>query len=175
MATSGEQPRPAAVLEDEITQARTAAGSASRDDRKRSRTGTDEGGYNSATSTTQPNLDGANKKRKAGGTGSRGVANLTPEQLEKKRANDREAQRAIRERTKIQIESLQRQIHDLKSQQPQLELQAALRAKEEVEAELLDIKRRLASVLSMIQPIVAGSTGTRVEQPSHQLSSLESY
>jgi hypothetical protein len=33
------------------------------------------------------------KKRRAPGTSSRGVANLTPDQLAKKRANDREAQR----------------------------------------------------------------------------------
>src|SRR5215472_7713375 len=93
--------------------------------------------------------NGLKRKRGTGGSSSsssRGVANLTPAQLEKKRANDREAQRAIRERTKLQIESLQRQIHELKSQQPQLELQAALQAKAEVEAELGDIKRRLASV-----------------------------
>ncbi len=35
------------------------------------------------------------KKRRAPGTSSRGVANLTPDQLAKKRANDREAQRLI--------------------------------------------------------------------------------
>ncbi|KAB5582684.1 BZIP transcription factor [Coniochaeta sp. 2T2.1] len=133
-------------------------------DRKRSRTVTDDGGYNSSTSQTYGGAqtqdeDGRAKKRRPqgkNGVASRGVANLTPEQLEKKRANDREAQRAIRERTKTQIESLQREIEALKSQQPQLELQAALQAKQEVEAELLDIKRRLASVMSMIQPIVAG-------------------
>jgi hypothetical protein len=33
------------------------------------------------------------KRKRAPGTSSRGVANLTPEQLAKKRANDREAQR----------------------------------------------------------------------------------
>lgn len=33
------------------------------------------------------------KKRRAPSTSSRGVANLTPDQLAKKRANDREAQR----------------------------------------------------------------------------------
>ncbi|OIW27572.1 hypothetical protein CONLIGDRAFT_619148 [Coniochaeta ligniaria NRRL 30616] len=159
---SGEQPHSAVVLE-----AETAHGTAraAEDDRKRSRAGTDDGGYNSATSATQPTQDGGGKKRKTAGHGSRGVANLTPEQLEKKRANGKFlaaslaalAQRAIRERTKTQIDSLQRQIHELKSQQPQLELQAALRAKEDVESELLDIKRRLASVVSMIQPILSGT------------------
>ncbi|CRK12781.1 hypothetical protein BN1723_017307, partial [Verticillium longisporum] len=85
--------------------------------------------------------DSAKKRRT--GPGSRGVANLTPAQLAKKRANDREAQRAIRERTKNQIENLEKKIQELTSQQPYQDLQAAVRAKEAVEAENADIKRRL--------------------------------
>lgn len=98
------------------------------------------------------------KKRRASTTGSRGVANLTPEQLAKKRANDREAQRAIRERTKGQIETLERRIEELTSQQPYQELQHAIRQKEMVEAENEDIKKKLASALSILQPLL-GSYG----------------
>jgi len=47
--------------------------------------------------------------------GTRSVSSLTPSQLERKRANDREAQRAIRARTKEHIERLEREITDLKS------------------------------------------------------------
>ncbi|MCJ1447314.1 MAG: hypothetical protein MMC23_007825 [Stictis urceolatum] len=104
----------------------------------------------------------AGKKRRASGSGasagSRGVANLTPEQLAKKRANDREAQRAIRERTKNTIETLEKRIQELTSQQPYQELQQAIQQKELVEAENADIKRRLATVLSLIQPLLAGSS-----------------
>ena len=96
---------------------------------------------------------GSSKKRRTSTTG-RGVANLTPEQLSKKRANDREAQRAIRERTKGQIESLEKKIHELTSQQPYKELQHALQQKELVEAENEDIKKRLHAVLGIIQPII---------------------
>ena len=103
----------------------------------------------------------ANKKRRSSNTGpnpgSRGVANLTPEQLAKKRANDREAQRAIRERTKGQIETLEKKIQELTSQQPYQELQHAVRQKELVEAENKEIKKRLASALSILQPIVGGN------------------
>jgi hypothetical protein len=99
-----------------------------------------------------------NKKRRttttSGNTSSRGVANLTPDQLAKKRANDREAQRAIRERTKNQIENLERKIRELTSQQPYQELQHVLRQKEVVEAENADIKKRLVMVLSLIEPIL---------------------
>jgi len=68
-------------------------------------------------------------------------------------AADREAQRAIRERTKNQIENLERKIQELTSQQPYQDLQAALRAKEAVEAENAEIKRRLASVIALLQPL----------------------
>lgn len=102
------------------------------------------------------NPQGSSKKRRSS-TSGRGVANLTPEQLNKKRANDREAQRAIRERTKGQIESLERKIQELTSQQPYQELQHAIRQKELVEAENEEIKKRLNSVLGIIQPIVHGN------------------
>ncbi|MCJ1401110.1 hypothetical protein MMC11_004322 [Xylographa trunciseda] len=105
------------------------------------------------TSPTSPTFNG-NRKRLA--SGSRGIANLTPDQLAKKRANDREAQRAIRERTKLQIESLEREIRDLKSQKPYQDLQLVLQQKQAVEAEIVDLKRRLASVLHIIKPLVAG-------------------
>lgn len=85
---------------------------------------------------------------------SRGVANLTPEQLAKKRANDREAQRAIRKRTKAQIEALERRVQELTSQQPYQDLQAALQQKQAVLAENDEIRRRLSSVMAIIQPIL---------------------
>lgn len=111
------------------------------------------------------------KRRKTGAATStataRGVASLTPEQLAKKRANDREAQRAIRERTKAQIETLEKRIQDLTSQQPYQELQAVVRQKDAIQAENDDIRRRLESVLSVIQPIVTahGLTGRHVPPP----------
>ena len=103
------------------------------------------------------------KRRKINSTSavSRGVATLTPEQLAKKRANDREAQRAIRERTKTQIETLETKIRELTSQQPYQELQVALRQKQAVQAENEEIRKRLSSILAIIQPILGaqGLTG----------------
>ncbi|KAH5423322.1 hypothetical protein HBI23_205770 [Parastagonospora nodorum] len=97
--------------------------------------------------------DGSNKKRRTG-PNSRGVANLTPEQLARKRANDREAQRAIRERTKNQIDRLNQRIRDLENQQPYHDLQVVLREKEAVQAENADIRKRLHGVMTLIQPIL---------------------
>ncbi|PNH35341.1 hypothetical protein VD0002_g10119 [Verticillium dahliae] len=49
-------------------------------------------------------------------SGTRSVSTLNPAQLARKRANDREAQRAIRARTKEHIERLEQQLADLQSE-----------------------------------------------------------
>lgn len=123
------------------------------------------GATTTATASASPSGDAyleSSKRRRttaSTSTSSRGVANLTPDQLAKKRANDREAQRAIRLRTKNQIEKLQNTIAELTSQQPYQELQNALRQKEIVEAENAEIKKRLASVLALINPILSSQGG----------------
>lgn len=122
----------------------------------------------SATSPTTASSNGNPpqvKKRRTSTTGSRGVANLTPEQLAKKRANDREAQRAIRERTKGQIETLERKIQELTSQQPYQDLQNVMRQKGIVEAENTEIKKRLQSVMSILQPLLGNEGGMRALPP----------
>ncbi|KAH7133378.1 hypothetical protein B0J13DRAFT_100451 [Dactylonectria estremocensis] len=119
-----------------------------------SRAGSKREAVDDALTPGDDSASGGARKKKKMGPGSRGVANLTPEQLAKKRANDREAQRAIRERTKNQIETLERRIQDLTSQQPYQELQAIIRAKEAVEQENADIKRRLAGIVAMLQPLI---------------------
>ncbi|KAI1460782.1 hypothetical protein F4805DRAFT_454227 [Annulohypoxylon moriforme] len=116
----------------------------------------DDGGLSPEDGAGGGPVEDQRMKKRRVGPSSRGVANLTPEQLAKKRANDREAQRAIRERTKNQIEKLEKRIHELTSQQPYQELQAVIRAKEAVEAENAEIKSRLAAIMSMIQPILSG-------------------
>ncbi|OJJ73580.1 hypothetical protein ASPBRDRAFT_121969 [Aspergillus brasiliensis CBS 101740] len=97
---------------------------------------------------------GAGRKRKLNCTSARGVANLTPEQLAKKRANDRQAQRAIRERTKAHIDSLEQRVRDLSSQKPFLDLQAALRQNEVIQAENREIRQGLKAIMDIIQPLL---------------------
>ncbi|RAH40963.1 bZIP transcription factor [Aspergillus brunneoviolaceus CBS 621.78] len=96
----------------------------------------------------------AGRKRKLNSNSARGVANLTPEQLAKKRANDRQAQRAIRERTKAHIDLLEQQVRDLSSQKPYLDLQAALKQNEAVQVENRELKQGLKAVLEIIQPLL---------------------
>lgn len=94
------------------------------------------------------------RKRKLNSTSSRGVANLNPDQLAKKRANDRQAQRAIRERTKTHIEALEQQVRDLSSQKPFLDLQAALRQNETVRSENRELRQGLKAIMRIIQPLL---------------------
>ncbi|KAK4167396.1 AP-1-like transcription factor [Cladorrhinum sp. PSN259] len=132
----------------------------------------------SSSATTTPlshsiAVNGGNKRRKAA-PGTRGVANLTPEQLAKKRANDREAQRAIRERQRQKIEQYEREIQELRSQPPYQELQAVIRQKEAAEGRLAEVQAVLKNIMAMVQPIV--STPATVDQPApHPLSPAHTY
>jgi hypothetical protein len=77
-------------------------------------------------------------------TGTRSVSTLTPAQLARKRANDREAQRAIRARTKEHIENLEREIEELRSRQNRDEtVQDLLRKNRALEDELHRLKESL--------------------------------
>lgn len=66
----------------------------------------------SESESTQGSND-SNKKRMSR-AGTRSVSTLSAAQLERKRANDRDAQRAIRLRTKEHIDNLERTIKDLR-------------------------------------------------------------
>jgi len=129
-----------------------------------------------ASGTTESHSPAANdhgKKRRT--QSARGVANLTTEQLARKRANDREAQRAIRERNKTHIDRLNQRIRELENQQPYLDLQLVLRDKDAAVAENADIKQRLESVMAILQPMVrgqAGLNGAPFTPPARPSSSL---
>ena len=60
-----------------------------------------------------PNRDTPTPKKRESRAGTRKVTSLSAEQLERTRANDREAQRTIRQRTKEHIESLEHQVAEL--------------------------------------------------------------
>ncbi|GES59245.1 bZIP transcription factor [Aspergillus terreus] len=111
-------------------------------------------GYTDTATPDAPSTASAGRKRKLNSTSARGVANLTPEQLAKKRANDRQAQRAIRERTKAHIDSLEQRVQELSSQKPFLDLQAALKQNEAIQAENREIRQALKAMMDIIQPLV---------------------
>ncbi|KAI1270353.1 hypothetical protein F5Y18DRAFT_421845 [Xylariaceae sp. FL1019] len=101
------------------------------------------GSPNSMTKSTT--ISGKGGKRK----GTRSVSTLTPSQLARKRANDREAQRAIRARTKEHIENLEREIDELRSRQNRDQtVQDLLRRNKGLEDEV----RRLRESLGIRNP-----------------------
>lgn len=77
--------------------------------------------------------------------GTRSVSSLNAEQLARKRANDREAQRAIRQRTREHIERLETRIKELSGNSPETDaaLEAVQRRNAELEAELIQLRRAL--------------------------------
>ncbi len=72
--------------------------------------------YEHAEPGESTSSNGASRKR-ASRAGTRSVSTLSAAQLDRKRANDREAQRAIRQRTKDHIDSLEKTISDLEATQ----------------------------------------------------------
>ncbi|KAH7462215.1 hypothetical protein FOMA001_g18622 [Fusarium oxysporum f. sp. matthiolae] len=75
---------------------------------------------------------------------TRSVSTLTPSQLARKRANDREAQRAIRARTKEHIDRLERELEELKSEQSRDQtVQELLRRNQALEEELMRLRENM--------------------------------
>ncbi|KAJ5288221.1 hypothetical protein N7478_003907 [Penicillium angulare] len=105
--------------------------------------------------------DGGSTKGRESRAGARKVSSLSAEQLERKRANDREAQRSIRQRTKEHIEQLEGQVAMLQSQvaemQPQNDRFGELLQRNSVlEQEVGHLKRQIASLLG--RPSFAGGS-----------------
>ncbi len=80
--------------------------------------------------------------------GTRSVNTLSAAQLERKRANDREAQRIIRQRTKEHIEDLERQVAELPEIKEQL-IKAQHR-NAELEAQVASLQRQLAEATLLV-------------------------
>lgn len=121
------------------------------------------------TSTTTP-MNPRKRKAPSAAPGSRGVANLTPEQLQKKRANDREAQRAIRERTRNTIENLANRIKELESQQPFQELQKVVAERDAALRECEELRARLAKVASVVGETERGGDGSAGQASGGQVN-----
>lgn len=97
---------------------------------------------------------GQPKKRGESRPGIRRVSSLSAEQLERKRANDREAQRLIRQRTKEHIEGLEKQVSSLQAQV------AEMRPRSEQYNELLQQNAALQDEVSRLKHQLASLTGS---------------
>lgn len=92
---------------------------------------------------------GPSSRRRESRSGTRRVTALSAEQLERKRANDREAQRSIRQRTKEHIEQLEAQVSLLQARITEMQsrsdqLQEILQRNAALEDEVDRLKRQLA-------------------------------
>ena len=81
--------------------------------------------------------------------GTRSVNTLSDAQLERKRANDREAQRIIRQRTREHIESLERQVAELSEQKEQLK--KVLQHNSELEAQIAVLQQQVADMALLLR------------------------
>ncbi|KAF4450619.1 hypothetical protein F53441_6280 [Fusarium austroafricanum] len=107
--------------------------------------------------------------------GTRSVSTLTPSQLARKRANDREAQRAIRARTKEHIDRLERELEDLKSKQSRDQtVQELLRRNQALEEELMRLKENMGVSMTS-SPYSAPGTALSVSIPMSSSQSLSQH
>ncbi|GIJ83545.1 hypothetical protein Asppvi_002368 [Aspergillus pseudoviridinutans] len=118
--------------------------------------------------TTQP----ATKKRESR-AGTRKVTTLSAEQLARKRANDREAQRTIRQRTKEHIERLQNQVAELQAKNQQFD--DVMRRNAALEHEIKGLRQQLAMLTG--NQSYSGADGSYTSPagatpPSHYSESL---
>lgn len=97
------------------------------------------------SSSAHPDSSGDNapRRRRDSRAGTRSVHTLSPAQLERKRANDREAQRTNRQRNREYIESLERQVSQLGVRDAQIEF--LLQRNAALEAEVGRLRQQLLS------------------------------
>jgi regulator of replication initiation timing len=125
----------------------------------------------SSESESRKQMPGSKKRPSRAGT--RSVTTLTAAQLERKRANDREAQRAIRQRTKDHIDTLERQVRDLTAQLEagsSSKMMDLMRRNEDLEQENAVLRARLSHAVSTLgvpeQTAGAPSPSDRVQMLS---------
>lgn len=96
--------------------------------------------------TMSPRSDTSPPKKRESRAGTRKVTSLSAEQLERKRANDREAQRTIRQRTKEHIEDLEHQVRELRTKGEQFD--DVVRRNATLETEIRSLRHQLAMATS---------------------------
>lgn len=118
--------------------------------------------YGSSGSESKSTPSGSGKKR-ASRAGTRSVTTLSAVQLERKRANDRDAQRAIRQRTKDHIEGLEGRITELTAtyEAQQRVIQATQQRNRELEEENNYLRHQVGA--EGREPILVQITGAKGE------------
>ncbi|KAI0999382.1 hypothetical protein K3495_g8812 [Podosphaera aphanis] len=98
----------------------------------------------SSISSNSPVPDAAGEPKKKGARGGkRSVTHLSKAQLARKRANDREAQRNIRQRTKEHIGNLERKVKELEQNGRSSSMERVLKRNQELEVEVEKLRAQL--------------------------------
>lgn len=87
--------------------------------------------------------------------GKRSVTHLSKAQLARKRANDREAQRNIRQRTKEHIENLEKKVKELEEYNRSTSMDRVIRRNKELEAEVEELRAQVAAATSGTTDVVS--------------------
>ncbi|RKF59312.1 hypothetical protein GcM3_175006 [Golovinomyces cichoracearum] len=95
-------------------------------------------------SSPLPEISGEPRKKGARG-GKRSVTHLSKAQLARKRANDREAQRNIRKRTKEHISNLERKVKELEQSGRSSSMERILKRNQDLEAEIERLRAQFTS------------------------------
>ncbi|PYH39584.1 uncharacterized protein BO87DRAFT_2825 [Aspergillus neoniger CBS 115656] len=119
-------------------------------------------------SRMSPTPEPPTAKKRESRAGARKVTSLSAEQLERKRANDREAQRTIRQRTKEHIERLEHQVAELKAKGEQFD--DVVRRNVALEHEIRALKHQLALAGRQGYP---GMEGTYSNAPGSMLPAAQ--
>ncbi|KAE8446340.1 hypothetical protein EG329_012089 [Mollisiaceae sp. DMI_Dod_QoI] len=99
-----------------------------------------------STSSNSPMPIEEEEPRKKGSRGGkRSVTHLSKAQLARKRANDREAQRNIRQRTKEHIETLERKVKELEQGSRSSSMERVLKRNRELEEEVEKLRAQIAA------------------------------
>merc|ERR1711981_634007 len=86
---------------------------------------------------------GEEPRKKCSRGGKRSVTHLSKAQLARKRANDREAQRNIRQRTKEHIENLERKVKELEQGSRSGSIERVLKRNRELEEEVEKLRAQI--------------------------------
>ncbi|KAK2623632.1 hypothetical protein QTJ16_006813 [Diplocarpon rosae] len=123
----------------------------------------------SSSSNSPVPMDVEEPRKKGSRGGKRSVTHLSKAQLARKRANDREAQRNIRQRTKEHIENLERKVKELEQSGLASSIERVLKRNRELEDE---VERLRALVSGHHTPIAAAQADMPDEllmQPKAQM------
>lgn len=101
--------------------------------------------------------------------GKRSVTHLSKAQLARKRANDREAQRNIRQRTKEHIETLEQKVKELERYNRSGSMDSIIKRNKELEEEVENLRSQIALHSAPVVPVVPEGVTTPDEMSEDML------